>query len=168
MGILRIGRLLAAGLTVLAGCYSPGVRDCAVSCASPGECASGQICGSDGLCSAPEMAGHCPSGLPDAAADAPGRDAPSLVPLHVQITGKGSVAVLGRGTCSSLDPQRGDCTFDVPPNVAVTAFAIGLQMNDRFSKWTSTTCGSDNASCTFTPAAATTIVAKFDHIGPAL
>jgi len=42
-----------------AGCYSPELRDCAVSCASPDDCAPGQVCGSDAYCAAPEIAGTC-------------------------------------------------------------------------------------------------------------
>jgi len=173
MGILTPGRSLAAALALLAGCYAPAVRDCVVSCASPGDCANGQLCGSDGLCAAPDRAGHCgmpdggPRRIPDAATvtDAPGRDASPRVSLHVQVSGTGSVLVVDQGTCSSQDPQRGDCTYDIAPDVAQTVHAVGIQPGEQFSKWTSTTCRSEDASCTFTPVAATTIAAKFEHDG---
>jgi hypothetical protein len=175
MGILTPGCSIAAALALLAGCYAPAVRDCVVSCASPGDCASGQTCGSDGLCAGLDRAGHCASGVPgdgprprpDAATvvDAPGRDASPRVSLHVQVSGKGSVVVVDQGTCSSQDPQRGDCTYDLAQGVAQTVYAVAIQPGERFSKWTSMTCRGEDASCTFTPAAATNLEAKFEHSG---
>lgn len=169
MGLLSSTCPLVAALPVLAGCYSPGVRDCAVSCASPDDCTGGQICGSDRLCATPERAGHCASSRidagrrsdPDAAIPSP------RVSLHVQVEGKGSVLVFGQGTCSSLDAQHGDCTYDVPLNVALTVFAIMIQPNEQFTEWTSTTCSNDGERCTFTPVDATAIAAKFEHNGGA-
>jgi len=164
MGLL--GGTLAAGLAVLAlaGCYSPTVLDCTVSCRSPDECIGGQICGHDGLCAAPALAGRC-GGLRDAALphDTPGSDGPAFVSLHVQVTGKGSVFVEGRGNCSSADPQHGDCSFDIPPNVAQTVQALEIQPDQSFTSWTSATCNGPNARCTFIPVTATTVAARFDH-----
>jgi hypothetical protein len=175
MGFLgRLDRALAAGLVVLAGCYSPEIRDCTVSCASPHDCVRGQICGRDGLCAAPEIAGRCPSALPDggpshdagSSADATmTADAPATVSLHVQISGKGSVIVIGHGTCSSLDPQRGQCTYDIALGIPQTVLATDIQPSEAFSKWISATCDGQDARCTFTPAAATTVVAKFVKVG---
>ena len=162
MGLL--GRSLAAGLVALAGCYSPTVLDCTVSCGSPHDCVSGQICGNDGLCAAPEVAGRC-GGLHDAALprDAAGSDGSAIISLHVQITGKGSVFVEGRGTCSSMDPQRGDCIFGIPLDVAQTVEALAIEPDQAFTSWTSVTCNGPNARCTFIPVAATVITAKFEH-----
>lgn len=162
MGLL--GRTLAAGLAALAGCYSPTVLDCTVSCGSSNDCVSGQICGNDGLCAAPEVAGRC-GGLRDAGLprDAAGSDGSAIVSLHVQITGSGSVFVEGRGNCSSLDPQHGNCTFNIPQNVAQTVQALAIQSDQSFTSWTSATCNGPNARCTFIPVAATTIAAKFEH-----
>lgn len=170
MGLLISARRLVAALPALAGCYSPEVRDCAVSCATPDDCTGGQICGRDRLCAMPARAGHCASGPvdggrrrdPDAAS---GRDAAALVTLNVQVTGKGSVFVAGQGTCSSLDAQHGECTYDIPLNVTQTAYAITIQPSERFSKWTSTTCSSDGERCMFIPVAATTLTARFEHNG---
>jgi len=162
MGLL--GRSLAAGLVALAGCYSPTVLDCTVSCGSPHDCVSGQICGNDGLCATPEVAGRC-GGLRDAGLprDAAGSDGSAIISLHVQITGKGSVFVEGRGTCSSMDPQRGDCIFGIPLDVAQTVEALAIEPDQAFTSWTSVTCNGPNARCTFIPVAATVITAKFEH-----
>lgn len=164
MGIL--GRIFAAALVALAGCYSPAVRDCTVSCSSPNDCAGGQICGDDGLCAAPEVAGRCKSVSPDAGprhGDAASSDSAAFVSLHVQVSGKGSVVVVGRGTCSSQDPQHGDCNYEIEYNVAQSVRAIPIQPDHVFSEWTSVTCNGQDASCMFTPVAATIIVAKFEH-----
>ena len=162
MGIL--GHTLAAGLAALAGCYSPRILDCAVSCSSPHDCVSGQVCGSDGLCAAPQIAGRC-GGLTDAAPphDADVADVPALVTLHVQITGRGSVFVEGHGNCSSLDPQHGDCMFSIPLAVAQTVQALAIQPDQSFAGWTSATRNGVNARCTFVPQGATTIAAKFER-----
>ncbi len=162
MGLL--GRTLAGGLVALVGCYSPSVLDCTVSCGSPHDCVSGQICGNDGLCAAPEVAGHC-GGLRDAATpDAAGSDGSAIISLHVQVTGKGSVFVEGHGTCSSMEPQHGDCMFGIPLDVAQTVQALAIQPDQAFTSWTSVTCNGPNARCTFIPTAATVITAKFEHI----
>jgi hypothetical protein len=157
MGILT--RMLVADLAALAGCYAPAVRDCTVSCASRDDCVRGQLCGSDGYCAAPQMAGRCggivaDAGLPDAA---------PLVSLRVQVTGRGNVIVEGRGTCSSLDPQHGDCTYDIPLHVTQRVDAVAIQQDHAFLGWTSMTCNGEGASCTFTMGAATNIAAKFAH-----
>lgn len=174
--------LLAAALA-LAGCYAPSIRDCTVSCAAADDCASGQICGADGLCAAPEIAGRCgaiprdasghdvgptgDAGAPRDAIDRPDSDidATAGVSLHVQVIGKGSVIVDGSGTCSSLPPQRGDCTYDVVPGVAVTVHAVEIQPNQTFAMWTSPTCAGQTSRCVFIPVAATTISARFAKDG---
>jgi len=173
----------AVAALALAGCYAPSVRDCTVRCASAGDCAGGQVCGADGLCAAPEIAGRCGTTPPDASghdarppgdAEAPrdaidrpdaGIDATATVSLHVQIMGKGAVIVDGRNTCSSLDPQRGDCAYDVVPGVAITAHAVDIQADQTFTMGTSPTCAGQSSRCMFTPMAATTITAKFGKTG---
>jgi hypothetical protein len=166
MGLL--GGTFAAGLAALAlaGCYSPTILDCTVSCKSPEECVGGQICGKDGLCAAPELAGRC-RGPRDAAlphdTSTSGSDGSAIVSLHVQVTGKGSVFVEGHGNCSTVDPQHGDCFFDIAQNVAQTVQALAVQPDQSFTSWTSATCNGSNARCTFTPMTATTIAAKFEH-----
>jgi hypothetical protein len=176
MGILRASLLLE--VVALSGCYSPTLRDCAVSCGSAGDCASGQLCGSDGLCAAPGVAGRCalggpgvidasPDGGPAAPRDVGASDAAPdgsvTLPLHVQITGKGSVIVDNYGTCSSQGAQHGDCTFAIAPGVAQTVRAVPIQLDQVFTSWTSMTCHGQSAICVFTPNAAASIVARFDH-----
>jgi len=166
-----IERALTVAVIALSGCYSPALRDCTVSCASPDDCAAGQICGGAGLCVAHDLAAPCGASSVDAGPrgdaavmrDAPSGDAasPDLVPLDVQVTGKGSVVVDGKGTCSSEDPQRGNCTYRVAPGVALVVHAVGIQFNQVFAAWSSTTCSGAGATCSFTPTAATTLAARF-------
>ncbi len=165
MGVLGVAA--AAGLA-LAGCYSPSLRDCTVSCGSAGDCATGQVCGADGLCASPEVAGHCRAVVDAGTTDAaPPRDAlpdaGRTVRLTVQIMGKGSVAVQGAGTCSSLDPDHGNCMYDVVAGVPLTAQANPIDGSDVFTMWSSFPCAGQGARCVFTPVAATMIAARFGH-----
>ena len=167
-----------AGLVALAGCYSPSLRDCTVTCSAESDCAAGQVCGDDGLCAGPELAGHCsapmpapdagPGPRPDAAPPvdagpaidaAPPPDAPALITLHLQIDGKGNVFVDGRFGCSSMGPQKGDCSYDIARGVAQTIRAVAT--SDPFLSWTSVTCRGTSPVCTFTPTASVDVVAKF-------
>jgi hypothetical protein len=165
MGILGV----VAALAALAGCYAPALRDCTVSCELPSDCASGQVCGDDGMCAAPERAGKCvgaPDAAPpaDAAPDAAMPDAPATVSLHVTVGGKGSIVVDGRGTCSSLDPQKGNCTYDVTLGVQQRVRAVSIDPAQLFMGWTSPTCSGANAICTFVPTVATSVSARFGHL----
>lgn len=171
MGVLA-GIAAAAGLA-LAACYSPSLRDCTVSCASASDCATGQVCGADGMCAAPAIAGRCRSlvdaGNPDAPAhaDAALADAARTVRLTVQIMGKGSVAIEGVGACSSQDPDKGNCMYDVAAGAPLTAQASPITVTDVFGAWGSVTCAGQGARCQFTPVTATMIAARFDmHHGP--
>jgi hypothetical protein len=169
MGVLaRIATAIAiAALAALAGCYSPSLRDCTVSCEAASDCASGQVCGDDGLCAAPMVAGRCANievdaGTVDAGVpDAP-PDAPVLVRLSVQVDGKGSVDVAGSGVCSS-QMMRGRCMYDIPLGVAQRVEAIAIDSKEPFVGWTSLTCFGQGAVCTFTPLTMTTVAARFGH-----
>lgn len=172
MGILIavvIGLLLAA-------CYAPRLRDCTVICDATSDCASGQVCGPDHLCATPDVAGRCADqgrGMADAtpvdatpvdATSADARpDAPTTVKLRVEVMGKGSVVVDGRGTCSSREPQDGKCTYDIAPGVLQRASAIAIESDHVFLGWGTEPCSGQPAICTFTASAATTVVAKFGH-----
>jgi hypothetical protein len=178
MGVLGVAA--AAGLA-LAGCYSPSLRDCTVSCGSTGDCATGQLCGADGMCASPAAAGHCAmvdarpadavlhsdaapphdAGL-DGGLDAPS-DAGRTVRLTVQVMGKGSVVVEGAGTCSSQDPDKGNCMYDVAAGVPLTAQAMAITGTDGFMMWSSITCAGQGVRCVFTPIAPTMITARFGH-----
>jgi hypothetical protein len=160
-----------AAAALLAACYQPSLRDCTVSCVSPGDCAHGQVCGADGMCAAPDIAGHCAMVAPDAGRpprDAAPRDAAPDAPtvrLTVLVSGRGSVVLDGGATCSSLDPQHGNCSYDVAPGIAITAQATAIQADQIFARWTSETCSTAPARCTFTPDVATTISARFEKLG---
>jgi hypothetical protein len=175
MGVLA--GIAAVGLA-LAGCYSPSLRDCTVSCGSAGDCATGQVCGTDGMCASPAIAGRCTlvdAGTHDAPAhpDAPAPrdaglpdappDAARPVRLTVQIMGKGSVTIAGVGSCSSQDPDKGNCVYDVVAGVPLSAQAMPITPTDMFAMWTSITCGGQGARCQFTPVLATVIAARFGH-----
>lgn len=165
---------LAAACLALAGCYSPSLRDCTVSCGSASDCATGQVCGADGMCASPAVAGRCgavDAGRLDAPAhpdappprDAGMPDAARTARLTVQIMGKGSVIVDGVGACSSQDPDRGNCVYDVVAGAPLTAQANPITTTDVFAMWGSITCGGQGARCQFTPVIATVIAARFGH-----
>jgi len=167
MGLLA-GIAAAAGVA-LAGCYSPSLRDCTVSCGSASDCATGQVCGADGMCASPAAAGQCRTLVDAGSLDAPAHpdaalpDAGRTVRLTVQITGKGSVIVEGVGACSSQDPSKGNCMYDVVAGAPLTAQANPITTTDVFAMWSSVTCAGQDASCQFTPVIATVIAARFGH-----
>jgi len=166
MGLLA-GLAAAAGVA-LAGCYSPSLRDCTVSCGSASDCATGQVCGPDGMCASPSVAGRCgapvDAGHLDASApDAALADAARTVRLTVQIMGTGSVTIAGVGACSSQAPDKGNCMYDVLPGAPLTAQAMPITTTDMFALWSSMTCAGQAARCQFTPVTATVIAARFVH-----
>lgn len=167
------------GIAVVASCYSPELRDCAVSCVSAADCAPEQVCGSDGMCAAPEVAGRCATmGVPtDAGTDSP---APVIVdgPLptdaappidaapqrlvRIQIVGRGGVTVAGAGTCAFNSPTH-PCTFSVPA-AAVATLQTAAAPEWVFEKWEPGPCQGQGATCTFTPMLPLTDVkAKFEE-----
>lgn len=169
MAILKL-----VSLAALAGCYSPSVRDCTVTCNAQSDCASGQVCGGDHYCASALSAGTCAplviigdaeidavatapvDAAPDARPDArPPIDAAPRVGLHVHIDGKGSVVVTGVATC-----DEHDCTYGVVAGLRLVLVAVP-HADQRFDRWTTVTCGQQDASCTFTPTVATTVGAKF-------
>lgn len=164
MGLLRIAAPCFAVLG--AACYAPEIRDCSVQCSSVDECALDQQCGTDGFCvSAAEVRCDEPgteggSGsqtivLPDAGVpvDAP-PDAPTLGTLSLSVEGKGQLQVVGIEWCSS------SCVVTVPLALPVTIVAV--PGNDfYFDKWTSGPCAGDVTTCTFIPALAMSVGAKF-------
>jgi hypothetical protein len=161
----------AVALACLSACYSPDLRDCAVTCASSSDCAGTQVCGADHFCAVPELAGSCARQLPDGgAADAPRDagdtppadahevpvdaappDAPPTGMLHLTVMGHGEL-VAGSHSCT------GDCTYQVPlVTIDVVAVGHGDQVLD---KWTQGPCaGSHSTTCTVTPPV--TVAAKF-------
>lgn len=177
MGVL--GRAALAALA-LGACYEPALVDCKIACESADDCAGDQVCGSDGLCAAPAIAGSCAhamagpdAGIPTDAMAAPAIDGPPpidapampMVALRVQVEGKGSIVIAGVGTCSSDDPAKGDCTYNVPTGTQRSARAVP-QPDQQFTRWTSLVCGGQGATCSFTPFLFTSITAKFDKARP--
>jgi hypothetical protein len=176
MGLLRIG--VASLASIAAGCYSPELRDCTLTCNAASDCADGQVCGSDHFCAAPGIAGQCAflpgdaggsnrdggidaPKMPDARPDAAMPDAPTHAVLTISIEGKGRVTVQTIGTCDESGPQNGHCTYAVPLNLAITVQAQPYE-DQRFDKWTTPVCASMSMpSCTFTPVGPTTVGVKF-------
>jgi hypothetical protein len=179
MAVLR--SIAPAIVMILAGgCYSPQLRDCAVSCTAVADCAPGQVCGVDRLCASPDLAGRClqlqePDAWSEVAIDAstigadaaihhdaaPATDAQLFVALTVTIAGRGTVTVSAIGSCNDSAPQH-TCTFPVPPGVQRTLDAIPAD-DQRFDKWTSTACANQGPTCIVTPTADMTVSAKFAH-----
>lgn len=171
---------VAAALVVVAGCYSPDLRDCTVSCASSADCAGAQVCSRDHFCAAAGTT--CASGQPvdaqlgegDAAVDArDGHDAgipidarvpvdaappidapPPAVDLHLHVDGHGSLTFVA-GSCSM------DCDYQVIVGVPVQIVAAPAN-REQLDRWTQGPCtGSQNTTCTVTPTAPLTVAARF-------
>jgi len=115
---------IVVGLGLLAGCYDPTFRNCAVDCVSTAECAPTQVCGADGWCASAEVAGHCneirgaidaqPS---DAAIDAtPDADNSACAAVCTNGTCVGGVCTID---CSGIDTCANDvfCPAGVPCHV---------------------------------------------------
>ena len=177
----------AAALAVVAGCYSPDLRNCTVSCESSGDCAGAQVCSSDHFCVAKGVT--CTSVLPpsdgapgdagpiddahvseptDGAVPidarmidaAPPIDAPPpTVQLHLHVDGHGAL-VFAAGNCTM------DCNYQVLVGVPVTIYAVA-SANQSLDRWTQGPCnGSHAPSCTVTPTMPLTVAARFhkeDH-----
>ena len=161
----------AGTLAALAGCYSPDLRDCTVTCASSADCAGAQVCGADHLCVQPAASGTCARIAGDAAVampdggttdaptprDAALPDAPGPVKLHLKVDGHGEL-VAGTQTCAM------DCTYEVAYGVAIEIAAIAAA-DQRFDAWTAGPCmGSSTTICTVTPTADVTLGAKFRKV----
>jgi len=166
-----------AGVAAVVGCYSPELRDCAVSCVSSADCAPEQVCGSDRMCSSPEVAGRCAgSTVPtDGGVDATspaGVDAPigvdAAVPidasterlLRITIGGHGGVTVAGLGMCHHTSTML-PCEIGVTAGMATSLDAVP-DRDSRFDKWESGPCMGQDETCTFIPTLLVTDVkAKF-------
>ena len=168
-----MGVVAAVLALALVGCYSPTLKDCAVSCASADECANGQSC-ANGWCAGPETTCNsqgvvvdAPPATPDAQAtpDAgPTPDAPSTnSTLRVTIKGKGKVVVAGVGTCDS--PEAGGpgvtCNFGAISGAHLTATATPTDNGHDFEKWTDLLCKNQQEVCMFTELPFTVIQAQF-------
>lgn len=171
---------VAAALLLVAGCYSPDLRDCTVSCASSADCAGAQVCRSDHVCAAtgatcatssmphdaalggdangdPLLDAAVPvdARMPPEDAPPPPIDAPPLtVDLHLHVDGHGALAFIA-GSCSM------DCHYQVFAGVPVQIYAIA-GTDQRLDRWTQGPCaGAHSTSCTVTPTAPLTVAARF-------
>jgi hypothetical protein len=152
-------------VVVLAGCYTPELRDCTVTCASAADCAGDQVCGRDAYCAAPELAGRCAdlgtnpdASLPAPDASTPPDAGPMPAMLKVEISGMGRVDVPGHPTCV-ISP----CFYlvAVGQQLALTA---SPEDDFRFDKWEGAPCANQPAACTATAVAPVTAVkARFKH-----
>ncbi len=169
-----LARAVAAA-ALLAGCYSPDLRDCTVSCASSADCAGTQVCNASHLCAEKDVACSTMTSTPqDAAIDtpvidaidtidaprppidaaAPPIDAPAPVIVHLHVDGHGQLAE-GTTTCQS------DCDVSETRGAVVTVLAQGLG-DQQFRSWTQGPCvGSQLPTCTFTATANVTVGARF-------
>lgn len=130
-------RLLAAAAALLvAGCYAPETRDCALRCGPEGSCADGLTCGAGGFCRTPGSTGTCSAAGGDAGANATDAGGPSFA-LTVGLTGAGSGRI-------ASDPAGIDCPgacvarFD--PGELVTLTATADEASSRFTGWDYGTC----------------------------
>jgi len=141
---------------LLAGCYDPDLRDCAVTCRAQTDCAGDQTCGSDGYCIGPGATACSPDDEPDA------RPAPTMVTLHVTIDGKGSVMLdsMPLLTCGLAGASE-DCTWQIETET-VHHLVATPEPTRTFAMWTGDCVGS-TTTCTMTPTAAATVGAKFNN-----
>jgi hypothetical protein len=165
MAILKLAPLL-----LLAACYSPDPSDCIVACSRSDDCAPNQLCNASGLCAGPDV--HCAMQSdagddpmkppPDAPPDAP----VPLVKITVKIDGRGSVLVVGTGTCDGASGMA-ECDFDVPKNVPLTLEATPKSMW-HFDKWTDACDHQPSMTCALTPDRATKAGVRFAQGGDVL
>jgi hypothetical protein len=175
-----LARLVAAS-ALLAGCYSPELRDCTVTCESAADCAGAQVCSSDHLCAAQGMTCSSVAAPHDAArgedgpsdARAGGGDAPHdaampvdartidapppQVTLHVHVDGHGTIH-FGTFSCAM------DCNYQVTPGLSITLLAVPGN-DQRLDRWTQGPCmGSQLTTCTFTPTMNLTVAGRFKKV----
>lgn len=159
--------------SLLAGCYSPDLRDCTVSCASSADCAGAQLCSADHLCAAKDVACSTMTTTPrDASTDGltdgrmvadaprvldakpPPIDAPAPIVVHLHVDGHGQLTS-GTTSCQS------DCDISVARGTPMNVLAQGLG-DQVFKGWTQGPCvGSQLPSCSLAPTANVTVGAQF-------
>lgn len=143
-------------MTLLAGCYAPELRDCAVTCGGDDTCADGQTC-IKGFCAAEGVS--CTESPPAMVTDAAiAADAPERVIVRVKISNTGKVEIPGAGTCGSNGDN--DCSIPVVRGT-VTATAVPTKADHPFERWESGNCKDQPATCTFSATGPTTIEVKF-------
>jgi hypothetical protein len=134
--------LVSLGL-LAAGCFSPDLRDCTVTCTGSDECGGDQVCGG-GFCRAADAT--CPAAGSGSSA--------AKVALRVEVMGEGNVVAANLGTCSS------SCTWMVAQGSRVQLDAMRIEDKD-FEHWTTSNCTADDPSCVLTLTTETFVGAKF-------
>ena len=142
-------------LSLLAGCYEPELRDCAVTCSSTDECGDGHVC-AEGVCRAPNATCEPEPG--------PGMPEPREVAIRVVVEGeRGMVVVEDVGTCrleeDDDDRRSTACDWRVITGTQLVVEAHSL--GQPFERWTSSTCAGQDASCSVVVDAALEIKARF-------
>ena len=147
---MRLHALIGIAWLALAGCYSPELRDCTVTCNGNDECGDEQICAT-GLCRAPGAT--CGGSTPS-----------PKVQLRVDVIGEGMVIIDRIGTCSSDGENESSCTWTI---AADTQLRLDAQVLDdaQFDRWTTENCAGEGTSCTLTATTATSVGAKFQSSG---
>ncbi|HLL23742.1 MAG TPA: hypothetical protein VK427_16500 [Kofleriaceae bacterium] len=149
-------------VTLATACYSPDIRECAVTCANADDCAPGQSCGGDGLCASEGVTcsaiASTDAGV-DGAGTPPDAATPATVKLVVRIDGRGDVKIPSVGDCEGGNGQS-QCMFDVKTGVAIT-LQVMPKNNWMFVRWEDACLGQSTAACTLTPTAALQVRARF-------
>ena len=143
---------------VLAGCYSPALADCAVTCGSEADCGDGQTCDEQHLCAGAGVRCNSPEADAAVTADAPLEpDATPQTMLRIHVMDQGEVEVPGHAPCTMDE----DCTFAVDEGVPLTLTATP-KGNRIFEKWEEACAGQRTSICTLTPTGnETNVTAKF-------
>ena len=138
---------------LLAGCYSPELADCVVTCGGDGDCAGDQNC-VGGLCTGGTAAcGDAGNGM---TMDAPpGRK----ITLRASVMGEGKIVIANVGECKMGD-SAAMCTWSIPTGT-YSFEAISNRADKPFERWSSILCSSQDATCTAMLFLDSTIAAKF-------
>ncbi len=128
----------------LAGCYSPDLAPCTVTCGDGSPCPADLACGSDGFCRSAGDPMTC--GL--------------VLTVTTNMTGDGRVTSWPSGIdCSTHDSAP--CTATFGPGTRITLSAQRFN-GTGFNRWSGDACdGSSSLDCTFTLEAATMVHASF-------
>lgn len=150
--------LIAIAIIVgAAGCYSPDLPDCAVTCATDDDCAGDQVCNEQNRCAAAGQT--CNADTIDAG---PGETMDGsmqrMVTLKVMIMGKGKVSVTNVGECEVAMGPAPMCEWMVPAG----RYQITATKTDKdFDKWASILCANQGPTCNTDILLGGTVIAKF-------
>lgn len=143
-------RIILVMMVLVAGCYSPELEDCVVTCTSSEECGGDLVCTPKGLCAASgDACNATTTGGP-------------MIELRITVMGEGSVEVDGVGVCdpSSSGPMGETCILAAPAG-SLSLEAIPGEDDKPFEKWTSIVCAGQDESCEVTLVIGAMISAKF-------